>query len=102
METLVATVLLIVIFTVSSLTVNHLFGNSMLYDTRAAVTQLHELEYRYRSGQLSLPYTETFNDWNIAVSSAVQHNTVCVTLNATHAQTQKIITQTIVAHAENP
>lgn len=102
METLVATVLLIVIFMVSSLTVNHLFGSTATYDTRSAATYLHELEYRYRNGMLPLPYAEAYHDWNINIYSHIQHNTVCVTLEATHTQTRKTITETLIAHEENP
>ena len=102
METLVATVLLIVIFTVASLTLNSFFGNTVTSDTRAVNSHLNELEYRYQNRRLQLPYAEIYQDWNISISADNQYNIALVKLEATHPETQKVIVKTIIAHVETP
>ena len=102
METLVATVLLIVIFMVTSLTVNNIFGNTITYDTQVAVARLNELEYQYQNRHIQAPYAERYYDWEIDISTHMQYNTACVTLEATHSQTRKTIAKTIIAHAKTP
>ena len=102
METLVATVLLIVVFTVASLTVNNLFGNTVTYDTRAVHTHLNALEYRYQNQQLTLPHSETYLNWNIAVSPVMQQQTACVSFEAVNPETKKTITKIVINHVEKP
>ena len=102
METLVATVLLIVIFTVASLTVNHLFGNTVTHNTQALHTRFHELEYRHQHRELPLPYAETYLDWDITVSRHMKHNMAYIRLEATNPKTSETITKINMAHVETP
>ena len=98
METLVATVLLMLVFMVTSLIMNTLFGNALKYDTDPVVTYMNTLEYRYYQQQLQLPYTETYQDWEIRVFNHTQDNIMCITFEAVHLQHHKTVTKTRIAH----
>ena len=98
METLVATILLIIVFMITSLTVNNLFGNTVKYNTRPVITYMHELEYRYQHGQLQLPYTETYANWEISISGDLRDEVFYVTFEAVHPEQQKTITKSSIAH----
>lgn len=102
METLVATLLLIMVFGIASLTVNTLFGNTVKYNTRPVITYMNELEYRYRHGGVPLPYTETYEHWEIHVSGEVQEGMYRITFEAVGPESQKTLTKTIISHAKTP
>ncbi|MBC9794701.1 hypothetical protein [Sinomicrobium weinanense] len=72
METLVATVLIVVIFMVTSLILNNLFAGTVKGNTREIETRLDELEYRVKNNLLKLPHSETFGTWNISVAAEGQ------------------------------
>ena len=69
METLVATVLIIVIFLISSMVMNSIFSNSLKQKHTDVSTRLHELQYKFQNGAIMLPYFEEFNSWEISVLS---------------------------------
>lgn len=68
METLVATVLIVVIFMVTSLILNNLFAGMVKGNTREIETRLDKLEYKLKNNTLKLPYSETFGAWDISVA----------------------------------
>lgn len=67
METLVATVLIVVIFMISSMILNNLFLNTQNNETGSIETYLTELQYLYHNEKIELPYHEDFKEWNISV-----------------------------------
>ncbi|MGS2765225.1 hypothetical protein [Sinomicrobium sp. M5D2P9] len=67
METLVATVLIVVIFMVTSLVLNNLFSGSVSQDTRKIENRLRVLGYMVQRNKIELPYSEDFGEWNISV-----------------------------------
>jgi len=67
METLIATVLIMVIFIVASLILNNLFSSSIKSKTRGISAQLNEIEYLYINDKITLPFYDDFNEWNIVV-----------------------------------
>lgn len=102
METLIATVLLIVIFMVTSLVINTLFSATITYNTQPVIVHLDALEYKYEHQSLHLPYVAVYDDWEITVSN-VHKNAMTYTLfKATHQQTLKTITKTTIANDKEP
>jgi predicted PurR-regulated permease PerM len=86
METLVATVLVLVIMVVAGLILNNLFTSSIKNSTGDVQNYLHELEYRYMHGAITVPYYESYKNWDISIVSdtytprtviieAIQHDT---------------------------
>ncbi|WP_442845047.1 hypothetical protein [Leeuwenhoekiella sp. H156] len=66
-ETLVATVLILIIFVISSMILNSLFRNHVTANTNDIEMRLNTLEYQLNSGQLDLPYMESYKDWEISL-----------------------------------
>lgn len=66
-ETLVATVIIVILFAIASLTLNTMFIASAKGNTDAIETQLRILEYKYINGQIETPYFDDFKDWELSV-----------------------------------
>ncbi len=68
-ETLTASVLIIIVFMIASLSFNNIFSNQIKKDHSAIENRIKELEYRIIHHQLQLPYTEDFGTWEIEITS---------------------------------
>lgn len=68
METLVASILIITIFVVSSLILNNMFSNTIRGNVKPITSHLHELEYLYLNGKLTVPYEDDYESWNVSVT----------------------------------
>lgn len=95
METLVATVLVVVIFMISSMVLNNLFSSNIKNRTGAIDAHLTELQYRYINEKLTIPFYDDLDDWEISVER--KKNTVSnqITFEAINRKTDKQITKTI-------
>ncbi len=93
METLIATVLIMVIFMMASLILNTVFSNSIKSNTRSITAKLNEIEYLYRSDKLQLPYIDDYKDWIISA----EHNKASkgIKIKASNAKTKKDIEQQV-------
>jgi len=69
METLVATVLIVLVFMVSSMVLNSLFTGSMRYRDHHVKQELYKLQYQYQNHQLKLPYQAQLDTWNLQVNT---------------------------------
>lgn len=65
METMVASVLIVVIFMVASLILNNYLRSYARNNTTAIEEVLTELEYRAGLGNLKLPYEDKLDNWII-------------------------------------
>lgn len=91
METLVSTVLIIVIFMVSSLILNNLFSNTVRNNTRSIATHLNELEYLYLNEKLLIPYMDDYDGWTISVTKENINNSNVVEFLAVNPTTHKVV-----------
>jgi len=94
METLIATVLIVIIFMLASMTLNNLFSNTINNSTQAIKTHLNELEYLEKNIQLQLPYTETFQSWNVTIATYKENNKLFIEFEAVNPKTNKTISFT--------
>lgn len=78
METMVATVLIIVIFMLSSLTMNSLFATRMGNNHSSLDSHLNKLEYLQGNGKIFLPFYEEWDGWNITLQNPDEHGNVRV------------------------
>lgn len=78
METMVATVLIIVIFMLSSLIMNSLFATQMQENHTALDSHFGKLEYLKGNGKISLPYYEEWDGWKITIQNPDNHGKVRV------------------------
>lgn len=92
METLVATVLIVVVFMMASMTLNTLFVTSMEQNDSPIRQELLFLQYRYAHGKLSLPHFEEHEHWEIKVEQQTWHDTEQVIFSAMNTRNNKEIT----------
>lgn len=93
METLIATVLIMVVFIVSSLILNNLFSNSIKNNTRGITAKINEIEYLYKNGKITLPFYDDYGFWEIKFETSDKSG--LVNINATNTQTFKTVNKTI-------
>ncbi len=90
-ESLIATVLIVVIFVVSSLTINNLLLNGFNNNTTQIENRLYELEYEYQNRKIQLPYSENFQNWSISITKALMPNTNTIEFKAKKNESSKVI-----------
>jgi len=91
METLVATVLIVVIFMTSSMLLNSLLTGKIKQNTELVQERMNVLEYKYKNEGLELPYYEDFEAWEISIFTADKNGTPLVTLEAENPKTNKVV-----------
>jgi predicted PurR-regulated permease PerM len=95
-ETLTATVLIVVVFMLTSMILNNLFANSIKNDTTKIDNYLNELEYYYVNDKLSIPYEEEHNTWNITIEKQKERTSCKLEMVASNRSTNKIIIRQLV------
>ncbi|UOB17898.1 hypothetical protein [Abyssalbus ytuae] len=100
METLVASVLIVVIFMVASLILNNLFSNSIKFNTQKIENELNAIEYAVITKQLKLPYRDDYENWQISSSESKANGMNIVLLEAKNKNNGKFIKKTIVIEGE--
>lgn len=68
METLVATVLIVIIFMLSSMILNNLFYNSICNNTAKIESYYHEFYYFYSHNKIKVPYYTHYKGWSISIN----------------------------------
>lgn len=66
-ETLTATVLIVVVFMLASMILNQLFANKIKNDTSIIDNYLNELEYYYLTDKISYPFQDEYLKWDIII-----------------------------------
>ncbi|WP_431160672.1 hypothetical protein [Flagellimonas beolgyonensis] len=89
METLVATVLIVIVFMMASMTLNALFANTVANNTHEVEQELLFLRYLYENGQLQLPYYDELRDWEVIVEAREWNSNNQVFFSAEHLETKK-------------
>jgi predicted PurR-regulated permease PerM len=92
METLVATVLIVIIFMSASMILNNIFSNSIKNNTRDIDTYLSELQYLEENNKLQLPYQEEFGKWQISIVEYKENDKRIIEFEASNLATNKTIT----------
>ncbi|GAB1856646.1 hypothetical protein MHTCC0001_14810 [Flavobacteriaceae bacterium MHTCC 0001] len=95
METLVASVLIIIVFVVSSMILNNVFSNQVNNDTSDIQAYLNELEYLYKTEKIAVPFDDDFGNWEVSIDNNQGSGTISV--NATHTDTGKTLSNKIYA-----
>ncbi len=86
METLVASVLIVVVFMISSMILNNLFANSTKSNMRNIEAHMNELHYLYLNDRLTLPYFDDFKTWDIAVTTFMEQGKSVVAFEASNTE----------------
>ena len=95
METLVATVLIIVVFMLASAIMNNLFSGMVKSNHKAIDTYISEIKYLYVNDQLQLPYKTDYKDWSIEVFNTNTVGDAYIVVEAFNTKTRKTITTAV-------
>ena len=95
-EVLVASVLIIVVFTIASLTLNNVFKSTITSNTHIIDSHINKLIYLYQHDKIGEKYQEDFKDWNISFSQQNNNNISFVIVEAVQTGTKKRITKKII------
>jgi len=93
METLVATVLIIIVFIITSMILNNLFSGSIKNNTQAIDTYLKELQYLKIHDKIDLPFREDYNLWEVSIEKYDNNKFQLIEMKALNKQTKKTITK---------
>lgn len=96
METLVASVLIVVIFMIASMILNNLFSNTIKANNRAIESHINELHYLYHNKRLEIPYYDQFKTWDITISSFQEKNNKMVQFEAINTLNQQHYSKQII------
>lgn len=91
METLVASVIIVIVFMMASMILNNIFSNTIKSNTKAIETHLNELQYLQLHSQLQLPYSETFQNWDITIVTYFENENPIIEYQAIDKETKKTI-----------
>lgn len=76
METLVAILIVIVVFSIASLSLQNIYGAEVKNNDDLFRNRLKELQYKTVHDQLQLPYLEDNRQWNIYIEQIGQEFTI--------------------------
>lgn len=99
METLVATVLIVIVFMIASMVLNSMVSGNMGQHTELAEERLHALEYQYKNQGIRLPYYEDYESWEISITQQQIGNSMLVLLEAENPMTKKTVVN-YITHEE--
>lgn len=91
METMVATVLIIVVFMMSSMVMNSLFTAQLKYGTRDIGEHMQKLEYFYLHDKISLPYVEDWENWEITIQAQSKKGISHIVFEAVNKDSQRSV-----------
>ncbi len=75
-EVLTASVLIIIVFMIASLSFNNVFANQIQRDQSAIENRVRELEYFVIHEKIKLPYSEDFDGWEIMITKGKDNTTI--------------------------
>ncbi|MCF6347005.1 MAG: hypothetical protein L3J20_01735 [Flavobacteriaceae bacterium] len=81
-EVLVASVLIIIVFTIASLTLNNVFKSTIKSNTHSIDTHINKLMYLYQHDIIGVKYQEDFKDWHISFLQQTENNILYVIVEA--------------------
>ena len=90
-ETMVATVLIIIIFTMASMILNSIFASTLERNTSGISERLWRLEYEFKNGLIKIPHYGNWDAWEVEILKENNSNSQVLILQATHRTTDKTI-----------
>ena len=95
METLVSSVLIIIVFMIASMILNNLFSSAIKNNTQAVETKINELHYLFLKGAITLPYSDNFEKWSISVQKITNQGEKLIEFEAFNVDNKKRLTKVI-------
>ena len=92
-EVLVASVLIIVVFAIASLSLNNIFKSTIKGNISSIENELNKVHYLYQHQKIPATYATDFGDWEIEIVKQSQNSTSTILLQATNSKTEQKITR---------
>jgi hypothetical protein len=92
-ETIVASVLVVIIFMIASLVLNNLVLNTFSQNLHPIETRLNELEYELENDLIKIPYEENYKGWDIVIQTQKTESKENLLILATNSQNGKEVTR---------
>lgn len=92
-ETIVASVLVVIIFMIASLVLNNLVLNTFSQNLHPIETRLNELEYELQNDLIKIPYEENYKGWDIVIQIQKTESKENLLILATNHQNAKEVTR---------
>ncbi len=89
METLVATSIILIVFVVASLILMNTFKSVIQQDTFVIQNRLEQLQYLHTHKKITLPYDESFEDYEISIETQKEEGVTYIIYQAKR-ETQKV------------
>lgn len=97
-ETIVATTIIIIVFTVVTLSLNNVLRNSVENDTSLIQQKMHELVYSNQHKKIALPITIKEKNWELSLFKEQRKDISYIVIEAEHIRSKKKIIKTIIDH----
>jgi predicted PurR-regulated permease PerM len=95
-ETLVASAIIILIFTIATVTLNTTLGNVIENDTQEVEKKITEISYQSRHEKIKIPDKIDTKNWLIQLTKEAQNNINFLVFEAIHKRTKKKIVKTVI------
>lgn len=96
METMVATVLLVIVFMTASMVMGSLLEARFKSETGEVNAALREIRYQLQSGNTQLPYSSNPKGWTIRMNTKSVFGTKYKEIRATHPIKEKTVTSIVI------
>lgn len=91
METITASVIIIIVFAIASLTLNNVFSSTINNDTNQIENHLYKLEYQYVNNKVLIPYNVVIENWEIGIAKVEENGTNWIVFKAVNTVTKKTV-----------
>ena len=95
-ETLIATVVIMIVFGIAMLTTSNVLENTVKSSTNEIDSELNKLVYLYQHNKLIIPDAKDFNQWNIRMKKEKEGTLSYIVFRAENQQNKKIRTKRIL------
>ena len=95
-ETLIASLLIMIVFGISITTVTNVLERTVKNNTRAIDNELNRLEYLYKNGKLEVPNSMDTNGWFIEIETEKEGDLTFVVFTAKNSKIQKEKTRKVL------
>lgn len=92
-EVITASVIIVVIFAIASLTLTNVFKTTLQEDITSIKNQINYLEYKIKNKKQKLPFSQSHQNWEIVMS--LEKNDNLVVIRAKNKKTNKEILKKI-------
>ncbi len=89
-ETLLATVIILIVFGIAMTTVMNVLERTIKTDTSKIDSELNKMTYQYHHGFIKVPSEEKIGLWNVEISRELKANVAYVIFKASHAKSKDV------------